>query len=663
MGSDRRYAIAAGRQMPDRAQGAGMFADIAGFTRLTEALASELGGHRASEELTAHLNRVFHALIAEVDAYGGSVIYFSGDAITCWFDADDGARAVAAAFAMQQALEREGEIATQAATVSLGMKVAVAVGSARRFVVGDPDIQLLDALAGSVIDRLATAEQHAVQGDVIVDRAALDALGARVEPGEVRFDEETGEAFTVVRRLLTTVAPAPLPVTPRPLASDEVRPWLLRAVYERLRTGRGEFLAELRPAIPLFLRFGGIDFERDPEAGRKLDDVVQRAQSVLAQYGGNVLQLTIGDKGAYLYAIFGAPVAHEDDARRAVAAGLDLAALDGVQIGIAHGRLRSGTYGHELRRTYCCLGDAVNLAARLMSAAPAGGVLVDESVQLAAGEDFEMEPLAPLALKGKRTPVTVYRAVGSRRAGDRLQTHEELPMFGRRDELAEIVRRLPVAGAQEGGVLAVTAEAGMGKSRLLAEVVRMAGERAIAVHVGECQAFGANMSYVVWRPIWTSLLGLDSGADAARVEEALQAIDPHLAARVPLLAGVLGIPIPDNELTRAFDAKLRKESLEALLAECLRARASVTPLLVVLEDTQWIDPVSRDLLSVLAREAARAPVLLLLSDRDAGELGVERLPHFSRVELGELEPADAEGLIRWKARDTFGAEPEALVEL
>src|SRR3954466_7021062 len=174
--SDRRYAIAAGRRLPDRAQGAAMFADIAGFTRLTEALATELGGHRASEELTAHLNRVFHALIAEVDAYGGSVIYFSGDAITCWFDGDDGARAVAAGFAMQRALEQEGRIETPAATVSLGMKVAVAVGDARRFVVGDPEIQLLDALAGSVIDRLAAAEERARKGEVIVDRFALEGL-------------------------------------------------------------------------------------------------------------------------------------------------------------------------------------------------------------------------------------------------------------------------------------------------------------------------------------------------------------------------------------------------------------------------------------------------------------------------------------------------------
>ena len=103
--SDRRYAIAADRRLPERSQGTAMFADISGFTALTEALASYLGGHRASEELTRHLNRVFHALIAEVDRFGGSVIYFSGDAITCWFDGDDGIRAAAAAFAMQDAMD------------------------------------------------------------------------------------------------------------------------------------------------------------------------------------------------------------------------------------------------------------------------------------------------------------------------------------------------------------------------------------------------------------------------------------------------------------------------------------------------------------------------------------------------------------------------------
>ena len=105
----------------------------------------------------------------------------------------------------------------------------------------------------------------------------------------------------------------------------------------------------------------------------------------MAGYGGNVLQLTLGDKGAYLYGVFGSPVAHEDDAARAAAAALELRDLDqttdarDIQIGIAHGRLRSGTYGHAMRRTFVCLGDAVNLSARLMSKAPVGAIYVEDA--------------------------------------------------------------------------------------------------------------------------------------------------------------------------------------------------------------------------------------------------------------------------------------------
>ncbi|MEP6655885.1 MAG: hypothetical protein ABJC33_01535 [Betaproteobacteria bacterium] len=92
---DRRHALGTGRELPDRVRGAALFADISGFTPLTETLAKELGPQRGAEELTAHLNRVFQALISELDRFGGLVVYFSGDAITCWIDGDDGARATA----------------------------------------------------------------------------------------------------------------------------------------------------------------------------------------------------------------------------------------------------------------------------------------------------------------------------------------------------------------------------------------------------------------------------------------------------------------------------------------------------------------------------------------------------------------------------------------
>ncbi|MDQ3055805.1 MAG: adenylate/guanylate cyclase domain-containing protein, partial [Actinomycetota bacterium] len=138
---DRRRALAVGQAMPDRVTGAALFADIAGFTPLTEALAGELGAQRGAEELTAVLETVFAEVLGELHRYGGSVIYFSGDAITCWLDADDGLLATRCALDMQDAMARVGNVVTPGGRpVQLAMKVAVAVGSARRFVVGDPSI-------------------------------------------------------------------------------------------------------------------------------------------------------------------------------------------------------------------------------------------------------------------------------------------------------------------------------------------------------------------------------------------------------------------------------------------------------------------------------------------------------------------------------------------
>jgi class 3 adenylate cyclase len=296
---DRRVALAAGVELPDRVFGAALFADISGFTPLTEALAAELGPERGAEELTANLNRIFHAIIAELDRFGGDVIYFSGDAITCWLDGDEGLRALTAAFGMQAAIARVGEVVTPGGTrVRLAMKVAVAVGHARRFVVGDPEIQLIEVLAGRLVDDLAAAESLAEQGEIVLDESAFDALGERVDVAEVRVDEDSGRTVGLVAGLLEPAAEAPGEDTKSPLPEELVRQWVLPAVYERLRTGRGEFLAELRPAIPFFVRFTGIDYDTDDAAVDKLDDFVRRAQRVLTGYGGNLLQLTLGDKGA-----------------------------------------------------------------------------------------------------------------------------------------------------------------------------------------------------------------------------------------------------------------------------------------------------------------------------------------------------------------------------
>jgi predicted ATPase/class 3 adenylate cyclase len=676
---DRRLALAGGLEMPNRVQGAALFADISGFTTLTEALVEELGRQRGVEELTASLNDVFHALIAELHRYGGDVIYFSGDAVTCWIDEDDGTRATACALAMQSTIDRVGRLVTPAgSSVRVELKVAVAVGHARRFLVGDPGIQLIDVLAGQLIDTLAAAEHVAERGEVVLAASAREALGARVETGDERLDEE-GERCWVVERLTVPVDDAPLPLLDGPLDDDLVAEWLLPPVYERMRTGRGELLAELRPAIPVFVRFGGIDFDAD-DAVPKLDEFVTQAQRVFADQGGNLLQLTVGDKGAYLYGVFGSPVAHEDDAVRAMTTALALRDLEsqtaatGIQIGVAHGRLRSGTYGHDLRRTFVCLGDAVNLAARLMSAAGPGEVYVADSVRHAAGDAFLWETRESFTPKGKAEAVTPHALLGATGRAPLREIRHRLPMFGRAEDLAHLLTRLDDSVGGAGRIVGIAAEAGVGKSRLVAELVRVARRRGELVVVGECQAAGATTAYFAWREIWRMLFGLSDDApeeaQVARVEAELRAVDPSLVARTPLLEPVLGLTLRDNELTAALDAKVRKTSLESLLVTFLRARAAHRPIVIVLDDCHWLDELSRDLLVEVCRAISSERVLVLLGYRphsDIGDsFGIETLPYFEERPLTLLGKDEIAHLITAKVGQILGGgttPPEALISL
>ena len=245
---DRRLAMARGESLPDRTNGAVLFADVSGFTPLTAELAQELGVQRGAEEVLNQINPVYEALIAELHRYGGSVMGFAGDSITCWLDGDNGHRAVACALAMQTAMQPFTTVYTPAGTpISLAIKVAVAVGPARRFIIGNPDIQLIDVLAGRTLDHVASAEKQAEKGEVVLHSSAVEPLKDLLEITEWRADEEKGGSFAVVSGLTQMPAENPHPTLPEgALTEDQTRPWALPPVYERLRSGSG-FLAELRP--------------------------------------------------------------------------------------------------------------------------------------------------------------------------------------------------------------------------------------------------------------------------------------------------------------------------------------------------------------------------------------------------------------------------------
>lgn len=691
---DRRRALVRNTALPDRANGAVLFADVSGFTPLTEAFTRGLGTRRGAEELTKQLNAVYDALIVEIENFGGSVISFAGDAALCWFpnnspaSPDGVARAVACAFALQHTMQLFAAVPLpDNTTAELAIKVAVTCGTTRRFVVGDANIRVMDVIAGNPVTRSGIAEHLAGRGEIVADDATAQGLSGEIEIDEWRTGPNSNERFAVLRALHANVPPAPPPAIP-PLASAQVKPWLHDAVYKRLSAEDESFLTELRPVVALFARFQGIDFDTDDDAGEKLNQFITRAQQILDRYGGALLELTIGDKGSYFYATFGAPQIHEDDARRAVFAARELfplcrelGFLEPLQVGISQGVMRVGAYGSHTRRMYGAQGDEVNLAARLMTEAEPGALLVSGRIQKNVGNEFDLEPLPPIRLKGKTEPLLPFLVVGVRetRVKQLQEAYYSLPMIGRADELALIQSKIELARRGQGQIIAITAPAGIGKSRMTAEVIRLVRRRRESSYGGECQSFGVNISYLVWGPVLRAFFGVDTNIPLRRQIRALESevaeLAPERLDALPLLGAILDVPIPENDFTRALEPEFRKTVLHALLRDCVEAsadeaRAQGQAILFVLEDIHWIDPASRELLQELAAGIAELPIVFLINYRPPETESflpqIEQLPFFTCLRLTELTDAQGEGLIRAKlaqhAPEATDTVPHALIE-
>ncbi|RME40271.1 MAG: adenylate/guanylate cyclase domain-containing protein, partial [Caldilineae bacterium] len=455
------------------------------------------------------------------------------------------------------------------------------------------------------------------------------------------------------------------------LPDEQVRSWLLPPVYERLRSGQGQFLAELRPATALFLRFGGLDYDADDDAGQKLDAYIQWVQRVLAHYDSYLFQLTIGDKGSYLYAAFGAPVAHEDDAARALAAAADLRAtppdfdfLHGIQIGLSQGRMRAGAYGGTMRRTYGVLGDEVNLAARLMGQAQAGQILVSKPVADAASQSYHFQSLGRIKIKGKEDPQPIFllqaRRLPSTQRPATLFTH---PLVGRQREMAQLQAWLALARQGQGQIIRLEGEAGMGKSHLAAEFAEHARRQGFHLAVGTCLSTAQDTAYYPWRQAGRAFFQFDEQPlslqeqtewrkrQIAHLETLIKEANPAWLLRMPLLGDLLDLPIPDNPTTAAFDPQLRQEALFALVTDIVRNRAATEPLFLLLEDVHWMDEASRGLTLALARVTGDVPLCLVLVHRPPLEAAdpllpeLARFPYHRHLPVRELSPEGTAALI------------------
>ncbi len=690
---DRREHLVGAVTVAGRAHGSMLFADVSGFTTLTSKLTQMLGRRRGAEEVPRYLNRLYDALILEVERRAGSVIGFAGDAITCWFAGDDGELAVGCATAMQRAMEAFRAIRLGAdpaeEPVALSVKVSVTNGWVRRFVVGDPAIQLLDVVAGDTVSRLEPLNELATSGQVVIDPATAKALRGRVSLLS-REDAQGCPAFVVEGTPEIGRAVRNDEVATAQATAEQLGPWLLPTVQRRLREGQGEFLTELRPVAALFMAFDGIDYDEDEHAPQKLDELVGWVQHEAAAVGGNIVQLTVGDKGSYLYLACGAPISNGDDVHRCAAAAVNLRRaaerfefIDSVKIGLGYGTARTGAYGSSRRRTYGALGIETNLAARLMGVAASGTAMASDAFARACQDSFTFKAHAPRQFKGSLEPVKVHELQAHVSGGVQLSSDDrgQQRTVGREQEIAVVSEALMNARLGRGMVVQLTAPAGMGKSRVIAAALAATDRDDLALYTGQAQSYARTAPFRIWDSVIHGVLELDPRSPAnergAALAAAVDALDPSLTPRLPLLAPVLDIHLEDNFLVASMNPELRQASRIDLLTSLLRKRAerlaaAGKTMVIVLEDLHAIDPLSRDLLESFARLVPDLPLALITAGRPE-QLGAEALQRTSpgaplflmgatQLLLGPLKPHEAEQLIAERMRGTTFATDEALLD-
>ncbi len=387
--------------------------------------------------------------------------------------------------------------------------------------------------------------------------------------------------------------------------------------------------------------FTAMSEKLDPEEVRSLINACfERLGAVIDRYQGHIDKF-IGDE---IMALFGAPMTHENDPERALRAALEMMVVLeefnaeygavipkplALHFGINTGLVIAGGIGTRHRQDYSVMGDTVNLAARLEDLSETGEILAGEDTYRLTASLFEFEALKPVSLKGKQKPVQVYRLLGARATPSQGRGIEGLfsPLVGRQAELSQFKEVLARLVDGQGRLVCLIGEAGLGKSRLVAEL-RSGPERVEGVQWAEGRSLShaEDAGFWVARNVFRSLLDADGQTPAAEVGEGLRTeIETLLPGQLmdiyPYLAHLLELPLDEaaGQRVRYLESRALRQQVLAAAQAYITAKARQRPLVLIWDDLQWIDPSSLELLEALISLACSCPLLLVLLYRPARE--------------------------------------------
>jgi predicted ATPase/class 3 adenylate cyclase len=608
-------------------QAAGLFLDISGFSTMTDALMAR--GQHGAEVMAQIMRTVFTPLIRCIFEQGGFVAGSAGDSLTALFPADDGdgdscaLRAAAAAWNIQQEMAGLAQFHTPYQTFSISAKVGLAEGSVNwGIILAEESRRAVYFFQGPAVDESAQAQQKAQAGGIILTAELAEHL------------KETGTTEPVpasrYARLLDITGPLP-PPKPVPAPYDDLQ--VTAHFFPDVRLDE-DISGEFRQVVSMMINLPSVRTET------QLRIFMESVFNLQDTYGGFINNLDFGDKGTNLVLYWGAPAAYENDIERALNFILDLQSSTSIPIsaGVTYRISHAGYIGSRLYEEYTCFGRGVSLAARFMTAAPRGEIWIDEPAAQRASHNFDIQFIEERSFKGFQQPQKVYTLLERRELA---QVFYQGQMVGRSEDLLALNDFLqPIFQQQFAGMLVISGEPGIGKSRLVHTFIGKLKED----QPGSFQVFLGQTDDIVHQALhpfayWLRrYFGTADEQGEARSKRSFnrklddligETQDTRLADELDrtrsFLGALIGLYWPDS-LYEQVNAQGRYDNTFIALASLLQAESQRVPVILVLEDIHQLDEDSRAFLPYLLRlldgDAERPyPIALLCTSRNPVEDG------------------------------------------
>jgi class 3 adenylate cyclase/tetratricopeptide (TPR) repeat protein len=627
----------ANHQFSGQFAAASLFVDISGFTALTETLLEEGAG--GAETLANTVQEVFDPLIEQIYTFGGFISGFAGDAFYALFQGEQiqaCQNAVNAASGIRKHLLAHPTQVTPFGTFRFEIKMGVAFGEVEWAILEPAPGEGYERVAayyfrGSAIEESTVAENMAGPGEIIISMQVLQILRATVT-----IETIGSPSFFRIRALKFPARPARGGASAQTTAHGHGSGEALRGVDAALvnrfipaairkQTVRGEF----RQVVSLMVNVP------EPNLPGRMDEMVRTVFALQAQYGGYLNGVLFGDKGCHVLLYWGTPTTYENDVERALrfALALQQALPFAIRGGITYQFMYAGFVGAALQTNYACYGRGVNLASRCMEAAPWGQIWVEEQVARTRPR-FELGWVGDLQFKGFGDKQPVFR-LSPRQIPGKIFYKGDL--IGREAELKQLLENLqPIFEGQFAGVTVIEGEAGLGKSRLVYTAQRRlestSGTRARFLYF-PCEQTPAQ-SLVPIRTFLREYFQLAAGSPThqTRFMAALRmfigtgdlALQSDLSLTYSCLGALVGLHWPGSHFAQ-LDPQGRFQNTLLGLKALLKAESLRQPLVLVIEDAQWLDEDSRKFFEYLTRNVADFPLALLITTR-AGDSPLPGLP-------------------------------------